>query len=75
MDSFISESRSRGIKWLEKDGICCVFFRTTEVLTLQTNLRKIYYRYDIKMKGQINFHILIKIMNRFVCILARCRKD
>lgn len=28
-----------------------------------------------EIKGQIHFHILIKITNRFVCILACCRKD
>lgn len=45
-DSFISESQSRRIiKWLEKDWVCSVFFRTTEVLILLTNFKEIYYCY------------------------------
>lgn len=77
LDSFISENQSRRIfKWFEKDWLCCVFFRTTEFLYVRRILGKFITTVcDIKMKGQINFRILIRGMNEPVYILLCCRKD
>lgn len=53
-----------------------MFFRTSELFYFRQTLGKFITTVcDLKMKGQMNFHVLIKRMNGFIYIPVCGKKD